>query len=233
MQHAIKFQRPSAGREPDLHRAWLDEFMRSGVGAPLEMPLVEEVYSIKPTRSEKRTIVEYSERVKDKSWYVITVGTWREVAVQEELERSRIVTYLPVVSKTIVRRKKRTTVTVPWLRRYLFVALDAEEPPFGVVRAARGVIDFIGCDGEPERIPGGHIEAIVRREAMGKLEAVQRLPCASDWMAVGARGRIKDGPFASFIAEIIDLREKHVVVETDIFGRPTPIELELAQLGKV
>jgi transcriptional antiterminator NusG len=47
--------------------------------------------------------------------------------------------------------------------------------------------------------------------------------------------RVKEGPFADFSGEIIEINEDQLKVKVlvNIFGRETPVELEYAQVAKL
>jgi transcriptional antiterminator NusG len=46
---------------------------------------------------------------------------------------------------------------------------------------------------------------------------------------------VTEGPFASFLAEVtaIDAERARITVDVEIFGRMTPVELDIAQIEKV
>ena len=52
---------------------------------------------------------------------------------------------------------------------------------------------------------------------------------------MGETVRLKEGPFADFQGEIVEINEEQLKVKVlvNIFGRETPVELEFAQVGKV
>jgi len=51
----------------------------------------------------------------------------------------------------------------------------------------------------------------------------------------GETVRVKEGPFADFSGEIIEINEDQLKLKVlvNIFGRETPVELEFAQVAKL
>ena len=47
--------------------------------------------------------------------------------------------------------------------------------------------------------------------------------------------RVKEGPFADFSGEIVDINEDQLKVKVlvNIFGRETPVELEFSQIARL
>jgi transcriptional antiterminator NusG len=70
----------------------------------------------------------------------------------------------------------------------------------------------------------GDEEAQVAKRGKPKLE-----------FEMGETVRVKEGPFADFSGEIIDINEDHLKVKVlvNIFGRETPVELEFSQVAKL
>ena len=60
-------------------------------------------------------------------------------------------------------------------------------------------------------------------------------PSRSSSMAVGDTVRVKDGPFADFSGEIVEINEDQLKVKVlvNIFGRETPTEVGFAQVARL
>ena len=52
---------------------------------------------------------------------------------------------------------------------------------------------------------------------------------------LGETVRVKEGPFADFQGEIVEINEDQLKLKVlvNIFGRETPVELEFSQVGKI
>jgi transcriptional antiterminator NusG len=51
----------------------------------------------------------------------------------------------------------------------------------------------------------------------------------------GETVRVREGPFADFSGEIVEINEERLTVKVlvNIFGRETPVELEFSQVAKL
>ena len=104
---------------------------------------------------------------------------------------------------------------------YVLLKLVMTDEAWHLVRNVRGVTGFVGSANKP--IPLSEEEVLAM--GMEKHEIVVRYN-------VGDHVRILDGPLASFtgVVEEIEPEKNRVSVIVSMFGRETPVELELDQV---
>jgi transcriptional antiterminator NusG len=87
-------------------------------------------------------------------------------------------------------------------------------------------------DNLPHVVADSMVQALLNLEEGGAIPL--ETPIERVAYALGETVRIADGPFASFDGVIQDLDEskRRVILEAAIFGRPTPVELDLDQIAK-
>jgi transcriptional antiterminator NusG len=104
---------------------------------------------------------------------------------------------------------------------YVLVKMVMTDDTWHLVRNVRGVTGFVGSENKP--IPLSEEEVLSL--GMEKHEIVVNY-------AVGDHVRIVDGPLTSFtgVVEEIEPEKNRVSVMVSMFGRETPVELELDQV---
>ena len=104
---------------------------------------------------------------------------------------------------------------------YVLIKMVMNDETWHVVRNVRGVTGFVGSANKP--IPLTEEEVLAM--GMEKHEIVVRYQ-------VGDHVKIVDGPLASFtgVVESIEPEKNRVSVMVSMFGRETPVELELDQV---
>ncbi len=117
---------------------------------------------------------------------------------------------------------------------YLLVRMDLDDDSWYVVRNTPGVTGFVGNGARPTPLSRKEVESILgtgAKEEPGQEKKVRpRLE-----FEVGEQVRVTTGPFADFNGAIsdIDVARSKLTVLVNIFGRETPVELELGQVAKL
>ena len=164
-------------------------------------------------------------------WYVIHTYSGYENAVKTSIEK--FVTGRGMEDKILRMEIPMETVTevtdsgvTKEVERkvfpgYVLIKMVMTDETWHLVRNVRGVTGFVGSANKP--IPLSEEEVLAM--GMEKHEIVVRYN-------VGDHVRIMDGPLASFtgVVEEIEPEKNRVSVMVSMFGRETPVDLELDQV---
>lgn len=107
---------------------------------------------------------------------------------------------------------------------YVLVKMVMTDDSWYVVRNTRGCTGFVGPNGKPVPLTDEEVAAL----------GVERHEVEINY-AVGDTVRIIDGPLENFsgVVNEIDLEKNKVSVTISMFGRETPVELELDQAERM
>ena len=164
-------------------------------------------------------------------WYVIHTYSGYENAVKTSIEKfvtgrnmeDKILRIeIPLETVTEVTESGSTKeVERKVFPGYVLIKMVMTDDTWHLVRNVRGVTGFVGSANKP--IPLTEEEVLAM--GMEKHEIVVRYQ-------VGDHVRIVDGPLSSFtgVVEEIEPEKNRVSVMVSLFGRETPVELELDQV---
>lgn len=181
-----------------------------------------------------------------KQWFVLETKPKMERTALREITKLGIEAYLPEYQIERLNRRLRISKisTLCHFPRYEFALLGPGD--MAAVRACRGVADILpGFPMAPQPVPAADVEAL--RDAQAKHlfddtdkarrlrgETVRNTLAATRKRLVGKKVRVADGPFTSFPGEVeavTSLERLRVII--DIFGRKTPVELEMGQIEEL
>lgn len=174
------------------------------------------------------------------SWHIARTLPRMGARALKALEESRVDWYLPRTSEVVVRRGRRVVRSTPLLMRTVFIGVrDADH--LAKARSQAGVSEIVSHP-EPENGPEGNIVSLVMRPARLDPAELQRLAdrlaeaevVQTTGIRVGQSVLVREGPFASFpgVVEAI-MPNDRVKVGVSLFGRMSPIVLDLAQVQRV
>ncbi len=167
-------------------------------------------------------------------WYVVHTYSGYENKVKTDLEKvikNRELEdfffdiVVPMEEQIEIKEGKRKTNLKKVFPGYVLIKMIVTEKTWYIVRNTRGVTGFVGSGTDP--IPLTDEE--IRNMGFEELTQVNVDYNVNDSVKVLA------GPLKDFIGTVTEInKEKHKVkVSVSMFGRETPVELELSQVIKV
>ena len=131
---------------------------------------------------------------------------------------------IPLETVTEITDNGPKTVERKVFPGYVLVKMIMSDDSWYIIKNIRGVTGFVGSGGKPTALTEEEVLAL----GMEKREII--VP-----YAVGDSVKITDGPFTSFtgVVDAIDVDDNSVRVIVPLFGRDTPIELELDEVEPV
>lgn len=130
----------------------------------------------------------------------------------------------------VVRNKKRIKEQRHF-PGYVLVKMDMTDDAYHLVKNTPKVTGFLGTQNKPMPIPDKDVQRL-----LGEVEqAAAARPRQLISFEIGERVRVTDGPFQSFEGSVeeVDDDTNRLKVSVAIFGRPTPVDLEFAQVEKM
>ena len=168
-------------------------------------------------------------------WYVAHTYSGYENAVKAAIEKSVVNRGMEdMVLKTEIPMETVTEVTETGVMKevqrkvfpgYVLIKMVMTDDTWHLIRNIRGVTGFVGtANNEPIPLTEEEVLAL----GMERREIVVRYN-------VGDQVKITDGPLSSFLGTVeeIDIEKNKVRVIVSMFGRETPVELELDQVEVV
>lgn len=117
---------------------------------------------------------------------------------------------------------------------YLLVRCVLDDDSWYVIRNTPGVTGFVGQGSKPSPLPRKEVESFLTTKVDGEDQPTKLGKPRIDF-EMAETVRVKEGPFAEFSGEIVEINEDQLKVKVlvNIFGRETPVELDFAQVAKL
>ena len=176
-------------------------------------------------------------------WYVVHTQSGYEKKVKQNLEARSVSmnmedriheVVIPMEEVVEVKAGKKIVTQKKMFPGYLLVRCELDDDSWYVVRNTPGVTGFVGQGAKPSPLPRRDVEAFLAVKVEGEDAAPKRGKPRLEY-EMGETVRVKEGPFADFSGEVVELNEDQLKVKVlvNIFGRETPVELEFSQIAKL
>ena len=176
----------------------------------------------------------------EKLWYVVNTYSGHEESVKEKLlMRAESMGFQDYIFRVIVPetteievkdgvKKEKKKKMFPG---YVLVEMIMSDEAWYIVRNTPGVTGFIGSSGKgakPTPLLPQEIDRILVNMGLSRMDIESE-------MAIGDKVNIVDGPFKGMSGEVsnIDLENNRLIVNIDLFGQETSVEVELFQVNKI
>lgn len=174
-----------------------------------------------------------------KRWYIVHAYTNFERKVADAIkERAKAAglqdlfdeVMVPTEEVVEVKRGRKVQAERKFLPGYVLVKMQMTDAAFVLIKNTPKVTGFLGADNKPIAISDDEAMRILNQVKDG----VER-PKPTITFEIGEQVKVADGPFASFQGHVeeVDEERARLKVAVSIFGRPTPVELEFAQVEKI
>lgn len=183
-----------------------------------------------------------------RSWYIVHVytgyeqkinRTLSEMIAENKIDSSVLIQVkVPTEEVTEVRNNKKHVKNNLLLPGYIMVEMDL--PQIGwkdvcsQIRRIQGVTGFVGTSPSERPRPISGEEAKRMLLAAGELKGEKAVRVKQSY-DIGDNVKITEGPFATFsgpVEEVMAERNK-LRVNVQIFGRVTPVEVDVLQVEKI
>jgi transcriptional antiterminator NusG len=166
-------------------------------------------------------------------WYVVHTYSGYENKVKANIEKvvenrsmqeAILDVVVPMEEQIEIKDGKKKATLRKVFPGYVLVKMIMSDESWYVVRNTRGVTGFVGPGSKPVPLTDEEVKTM----------GVEVFAPSVDY-EVGDNVRVISGPLENFIGivEEINLEKKKVRVSVSMFGRETPIELELIQIQKL
>ena len=171
-----------------------------------------------------------------KRWYVLHTYSGHENKVKKYLDNaisnagmedriSRVV--IPTEEVVEMKNGKKTTQVKKFLPSYVLVEMEMAKDTWHLVTSTPGVTSFVGTGKKPQPLRESEVTHILGQIDRGSSTETVEVP-----FQLGDKVKVIDGPFSDFtgVVDEISPEKSKIKVMVGIFGRSTPVELDVLQV---
>jgi len=178
------------------------------------------------------------------SWYVVHTYSGYELkaklALEQRIESLGVAdrfgeVLVPTEQGVEMRNGKKRSVTRKFYPGYLLVEMNLDNETWHVVKNTPKVTGFVGGSRNPPPIPAPEIQRITDRFGTQAEEETEAAPKNLIEFELGEEVRVIAGAFANMKGSVeeVNAQRGKLRVTVNIFGRPTPLELDFTEVEKL
>ena len=173
-------------------------------------------------------------------WYVIHTQTGYEERVKANLLKklklspkvAEFVAQVVVPTEQVseIKGGKKKISKRKFFPGYVLVEMELNDKTWYFIKETSGVTGFVGPHTRPTPLTKEEIKNILKQSETTKAKPIPKVTFEK-----GEAIRVKEGPFNNFngVVEELNHEKGKIKVSISIFGRSTPVELEMWQVEKV
>ena len=172
------------------------------------------------------------------NWYSLRVISGKEEKIKASIFRE--LEYVPEIAKGIeeiliptenvvdIKNGKKQVKKKVFFPGYVLVKMDMNNENKFFIENIDGVMSFVGTKESPQPLKSNEIDRLVGSAVDSEDASVSDIEIP---FKVGDSVKVIDGPFKDFDGLIQEVNDKNRIKgNVNIFGRPTPIELNFNQI---
>jgi transcriptional antiterminator NusG len=149
---------------------------------------------------------------------------------QGETDGSIAKVVVPTEEVIEMRGGKKTVTKKRFLPSYVLIEMEMTKDAWHMVTNVPGVTNFVGPARKPQPLGPGEVEHILGHADRRKSQEIEEIPYSE-----GDQVKVNDGAFKDFIGTVQEVipEKRRLKIMVSIFGRGTPVELDVLQVETV
>ncbi|MCY3739345.1 MAG: transcription termination/antitermination protein NusG [Gemmatimonadaceae bacterium] len=159
------------------------------------------------------------------------VKTYLETLIQQGAAEGAIAkVVVPTEEVVEMRGGKKTISKRRFLPSYVLVEMEMSKDAWHLVTNVPGVTNFVGPARKPQPLTQEEVDHILGHADRRKAQEVEEIPYVA-----GDQVKVVDGAFKDFIGTVQEVipEKRRLKIVVSIFGRGTPVELDVLQVEAV
>ncbi len=179
-----------------------------------------------------------------RGWYILHTLATQEKRVAETIQKKiqdgefkNIVFNIKVPTEQVIEMKdgKKIKKEQKFFPGYVLVDMEMNNETMQMMRKIPGVTHFLGAGIKklPQPLSQEEIDKIMKKEE--QVREVEKPSSPKIKFVIDEPVKIIDGPFKGFqgVVEEVNPEKGRVKVRVEIFGRPTPVDLDFLQVERL